>query len=88
MNKCHTDDSRNAAYSLLDTVLNSNSDPRLIQQLVEEFWNPFILQLNKQKEAGVAPQDSGRSQYGFAGIRNLGCICYMNSMLQQLFCVP
>ena len=82
MNKCHTDESRNAAYSLLDTVLNSNSDPRLIQTLVEDFWNPFILQLNKQKEEGAAPQDSGRSPYKFAGIKNLGCICYMNAMMQ------
>ena len=43
VNKCHTDDSRNAAYSLLDTVINSNSDPTVIQTLVQDFWNPFIL---------------------------------------------
>lgn len=26
-----------------------------------------------------------RSEWGYAGIRNLGCICYMISMLQQFF---
>jgi ubiquitin C-terminal hydrolase len=26
-----------------------------------------------------------RSEYGYAGIHNLGCICYMISMLQQFF---
>ena len=25
---------------------------------------------------------------GFCGIRNLGCICYMNSMIQQFFNIP
>lgn len=26
-----------------------------------------------------------RSEWGYAGIRNLGCICYMISMLQQFY---
>lgn len=26
-----------------------------------------------------------RSEYGYAGIHNLGCICYMIAMLQQFF---
>ena len=29
--------------------------------------------------------NEARSELGYAGIRNLGCICYMISMLQQLF---
>ena len=26
-----------------------------------------------------------RSSLGYAGIRNLGCICYMNAMIQQFY---
>jgi ubiquitin C-terminal hydrolase len=29
--------------------------------------------------------NESRSEVGYAGIRNLGCICYMISMLQQLY---
>lgn len=29
--------------------------------------------------------NESRSELGYAGIRNLGCICYMISMLQQLY---
>ena len=34
----------------------------------------------------VKPEDGeSKSDTGFCGIRNLGCICYMNSTLQQLY---
>lgn len=29
-----------------------------------------------------------RSDTGYVGIRNLGCICYMNSLIQQLYMMP
>ena len=29
--------------------------------------------------------NEARSELGYCGMRNLGCICYMISMMQQLF---
>jgi ubiquitin carboxyl-terminal hydrolase 34 len=34
------------------------------------------------------PAQDMRSPNGFVGIRNLGCICYMNAMLQQFYMTP
>ena len=90
VNKCHSTQARNAAYKLLETVIATNSDPQLVQRLVQDFWVPFVLQLRMPKDAGFSysPLEHNRSPFGFAGLRNPGCICYMNSMIQQLFNVP
>ena len=36
----------------------------------------------------VVMSREGQPRNKFVGIRNLGCICYMNSILQQLFMLP
>lgn len=33
-------------------------------------------------------KNKDKSQTGYVGIKNLGCICYMNSLLQQLYMIP
>jgi ubiquitin carboxyl-terminal hydrolase 34 len=34
------------------------------------------------------PSSEGKAIYGYLGIDNLGCICYMIAMLQQFFHIP
>lgn len=29
-----------------------------------------------------------KNYLGYVGIRNLGCICYMNAMMQQFYMTP
>jgi len=73
----------------MDAIISTNKDPLIIDNLFESFWSPFIMQLNLQKDnANYSPEENNRAACGFVGLKNLGCICYMNSVIQQMFNVP
>ena len=50
---------------------------------------PLIMTIKKPKTFNYMPQVGGGERYQkYVGLRNLGCICYMNSMMQQFFMIP
>jgi len=84
-NKCKTEESRKWAYKLLWTLCNNS--PKLLNEVIEKQMFPLCNQIKLYPGWNYIP--SGDSKSGkYSGIRNLGCICYMNSMLQQLYHVP
>ena len=80
LNKCLTYESRNSAYEVLLEICRIHLDFSV--DVVSKFLHPIIQKLRKPKKSGYAPRSEGRSFYGYCGIKNLGCICYMNSMIQ------
>lgn len=84
-NKCKTEESRKWAYKLLWTLCNNSLT--LLNELIEKQMSPLCKQI--RLHPGWLYTPSGDTRKGkYSGIRNLGCICYMNSMLQQLYHIP
>lgn len=84
-NKCKTDESRKWAYKLLWTLCNNS--PKLLNQVIVNQMFPLCEQIKLYPGWNYIPSGDSKS-CKYLGIRNLGCICYMNSMLQQLYHVP
>ena len=49
---------------------------------------PLITTIKKPKTWNYVPQVQSERTQTYVGLRNLGCICYMNSMMQQFFMIP
>lgn len=88
-NNCKTKESRTAAYSLLQVLVETLQPHQMADFLEEKVWN-IIKDLPRPKKWQYIPSDNSKStmQSQFVGLVNLGCICYMNSMMQQFFMVP
>ena len=84
--KCKSKDSRTAAYKLLATLCRGNSGIHIY--MVKECLEPLCLFIKPHVGWAYIPSSESRSKLGYAGIENLGCICYMISMIQQFFMIP
>ena len=62
--------------------------PEIVNAILEDYWLKQVYRVDKPEKAGFSPQADARSYYGFCGIKNLGAVCYMNSMMQQFYNVP
>jgi len=87
--KCKSQEARLAAFKCLSKLIQQNVG---ICAMVLNELSAFFSNLAWRKAKllhwnnSYSPQE--KSSTGFVGLKNLGCTCYMNSLLQQLLQLP
>lgn len=61
---------------------------RVVLDYIKEFSGRASWRTNKASDWAITHLDDEKSSAGYVGVKNLGCICYMISLFQQLFMVP
>ncbi|CAD8095799.1 unnamed protein product [Paramecium sonneborni] len=78
--KSKSPESRKIVYRIIILYLKQNYYPEMLDLNAVIYsimiYSGFDIKLNP------------KTYHGFVGIRNLGCICYMNAMMQQFFMTP
>lgn len=95
-NKLKNSKSRREAYELLYAICSirdEKGDSPGLQELFAAGFKAVYKKMSSSKSSSSSygfssyfySYNEARSELGYAGLRNLGCICYMIAMLQQLF---
>lgn len=60
-----------------------------MSDFIRDHLNPLLSLIRQPKGWNFQPDGQmGRAAQKYVGLKNLGCICYMNSMMQQFFMIP
>ena len=79
---CRKEPTRQALYDLILKVCENSKEATdiIIKKTLETMNKKF-----KEIKIVYSTEVNQRSTNGYAGLKNLGNICYMNSMIQQLY---
>lgn len=78
--------SKDAAYKLLISLIRKS--PFLMSSFLEKSMVPLMQAIKRHDSWNYTPPGLSEMKQKYVGLYNFGCICYMNSMLQQFFMVP
>jgi ubiquitin carboxyl-terminal hydrolase 34 len=78
--------SKDAAYKLLNSLIRKS--PLLFNSFLLKSMSPLMSLIKRHDGWNYSPPGSSERSQKYVGLRNLGCICYMNAMMQQFFMIP
>lgn len=86
--KCKHPETRSSGFDLLLELCSiSNEFSKDVTQILDVFHLDPSWRTSRKSDWNNSPISKEKSQTGFVGLKNLGCTCYMNSILQQLFMI-
>ena len=71
--------SKDAAYKLLNSLIRKS--PVLMNAFLEKSLVPLVKLIKRHDVWNYSPPGASERSQKYVGLRNLGCICYLNSML-------
>ena len=83
---CKYPQTRQACYDFISELVRNNVDN--CEQMMQHCLGPLSERLPRVNTWKYTPNKDKKSDQGFLGINNLHNICYINSMLQQLYMTP
>lgn len=84
--KCVLSGTRKSGFKVLREYV-AYLEPKEMLEFIQTYVMPLLAEVERPKKWRHLPSSKGRVGK-HVGIVNLGCICYMISMLQQFFMVP
>lgn len=84
---CKHKETREAAYDYILVICkNDRKSSAELETFIDKVFHLQLLWRNsKFKNWNISLSSNEKSKHGFIGLQNLACICYMNSLFQQLY---
>ena len=74
--------------TIFNLILNLTTELINLSLLFESEFSDIPNHFSRITKKSYNPHEEKKSSFNYVGIKNLGCICYMNSMIQQFFNIP